>query len=166
MAKFSIEVTKARVDVRTSDIQPRFNTATIWAVLFLWGLGIYVLAKVIPTLVNLLRMPRNSDIWTWLLTSAMLCYGIILLWRGFREVFPSGESLVCDGATLTVGHIPDHVLNGRWIYQSLPIQAVKRLSFGAVRISRYGGIPGLIFAADNKKRRYWRVSKLLRPIRS
>jgi hypothetical protein len=81
----------------------------------------------------------------------MLCYAVILFWRGFRDMFPAGESLVCESDTLTIGHIPDHVLNGRWVYQDFPISSITQLSFGAVRVSRYGGIPGLIFTAAGKK---------------
>jgi hypothetical protein len=153
MATFSIEVTEARVNVRTSDVQPRFNLATIFAALFLWGLGAYILAQVIPALVYMLSMPHNYDFWTWLLISVMLWVGLVFVWRGFRDMFPSGESLVCDGTTLTLGHIPDHVLNGRWEFQKFPTESVRQVSFGTVRVSRYGGIPGLIFTAEGKKKK-------------
>ena len=153
MAIFSIQVTERQVEVKTSDVKPRFNGATVFAVLLCWGLGAYMLALFIPNIVDILRMPKSYDVLTWILVATMLFYGLAFVWRGFRDMFPSGESLVCESGTLTIGHIPDHVINGRWEYQSFPTSSIKQLSFGAVHMSRYGMTPGLIFMADGKKKK-------------
>jgi hypothetical protein len=88
------------------------------------------------------------DIWQWLPVMVQLFLGSALIWRAIRDIFPTGESLVCNVETLTIGRIPENVLTGRWKYQSFPAKSVKQLTFGIVRKS---GTASLIFNVGGKK---------------
>jgi hypothetical protein len=83
----------------------------------------------------------------------MLIVGIRLLWEGFRQMFPLGESLECDNKTLTISRIPSYVLTGKWQSESFPIGSVKDVSFATLRMSRYGGTNGLAFFVNGKKKK-------------
>lgn len=119
MAEFKIEVSEKLVEIKTAETNPRLTVSLVFTILFCALLGMYVFAKMLPMLPPLFTVSR-FDMWNWLLVIAMLFFGGSLLWRAFREMFPSGESLVCNADTLTIGRIPEYVLTGRWVYQTFP----------------------------------------------
>lgn len=113
--------------------------------------GIFILARALAELTPLITTTTKFDIWDWLPVMVLLFAGSAFIWRAFRNMFPSGQSLVCNVETLTIGRIPENVLTGRWKYQSFPTKSVKQLAFGIVRPGTYGGTPGLVFDVDGKK---------------
>ena len=153
MGWFKIEVSEKLVEVKTAEIKPRLTVSSVVTILVFALLGIYALAKMLPVLVLLLTTAHRFNIWNWLIVIAMLFYGVALLWGAFRMMFPSGESLVCNADTLTIGRIPNYTLTGRWIFESFPTKSVKQLTFTSVRVSRYGSTLGLVFHADGKKKK-------------
>jgi hypothetical protein len=151
MGRFTIEVSENLVEVRTEEVKPRLTVSFVLTILLCVAGGVYFWARALSELTSLITTASRFDIWQWLPSIIFLFVGSAFIWRAFRSMFPSGESLVCDAATLTIGRIPENVLTGRWTYQSFPTKSVKQLAFGVVRINRYGGTPGLVFEVDGKK---------------
>lgn len=152
MAAFNIDVSEKLVEVRTSEVTSRPSIPFILGILFCLLLGGYVLVEVIPTIGSLVKA-RAFNFWNWLPILVALFFGISFVWQGFRRIFPAGESFVCDLDTLTIGHIPDFVLNGRWAFQSFPITSVQRLTWTALSTGRYGSTTGFTFQIDGKKKK-------------
>jgi len=152
MSPFTIKISDNSVEVWSPATKPRLR-ATLWTILLSWGLAAYVLVMISPLLGSLLSDTRDFDLWNWLLALALLYVGVVLLWQGFRALFPAGESLTCDKDTLTISRIPGYVLDGRWTSKSFPSKEIKQLAWGVVHWSRYGGTTGLIFYVDGKKKK-------------
>lgn len=150
---FKIEISENLVEVKTAAMKPRLRVASVLTTLFCALLGMYVIVKVLPEVTFLATSGRQFDLWTWFIFITMLFFGCAFLWQAFRWMFPSGESLVCNADTLTIGRIPDYVLTGRWSFQNFPTRSVKQLTFATVRVGRYGGTPGLIFQVGGKKKK-------------
>ena len=100
MVNFKIEITKERVSVSNAEggWPPDFGTTIVF--LLLSGLAAYVVARCVTAL-DLWLYPSN-----WPLLFAIVRFAATLLWAALRNLFPSGQSLICDRDTLTIGRIP------------------------------------------------------------
>jgi hypothetical protein len=147
MPAYRVEITKDHVSISEGDRGwPPDWSKTITS-LFMTGLAVYMISK------GLVPHGFWSNPSDWPLMIALSFFAGSLLWASLRLFFPSGESLSCDGRTLTIGRIPDTSFRGRWTYETFPIQDVKELQFAAVRIGRYGGVMGLRFKVGDKTKK-------------
>jgi len=146
MVDFKIEITKDRVSVSHVDggWPPDAGTAIVFFVLS----AVIVCAGATWLTTHEFQL-STSD---WPLAGIVLFAGT-LLWTAFRNLFPSGQSVACDGSTLTVGRISGVSVRGQWKYESFPISAVKDLQFASVAVGGQRPVMGLRFkvASETKK---------------
>ena len=142
MVNFKIEITKERVSVSNAEggWPPDFGTTIVF--LLLSGLAAYVVARCVTAL-DLWLYPSN-----WPLLFAIVLFAGTLLWAALRNLFPSGQSLICDRDTLTIGRIPRSSFRGQWTFESFSINAVKDLQFASVAFGGQRPVLGLRFKVD------------------
>ena len=90
MVNFKIEITKERVSVSNAEggWPPDFGTTIVFFLLS--GLAAYVVARCVTAL-DLWLYPSN-----WPLLFAIVLFAGTLLWAALRNLFPSGQSIICD----------------------------------------------------------------------
>ena len=146
MVNFKIEITKDRVSVSHVDGGWPPDVGTTIVFLVLSALTICIVTTWLTTR-DVWLSPSNLP-----LLFAMILFAGTALWAALRSIFPSGESLTCDGSKLTIGRIPGASLRGHWNYESFPISAVKEVQFASVAFGGRTPVLGLRFKVDGVKR--------------
>ena len=147
MVNFKIEITADRVSVTHTEggWPPDLGTTIVFVALS--GLIVYIIATYLTPLTVWLS-PSN-----WPLLLVMSVFVGTSLWSALRSLFPTGQSLSCDGSTLTIARIPDGSLRGQWKSERFPVGAVKELQFASVRFGGRTPVMGLRFKVNGETKK-------------
>jgi hypothetical protein len=147
MVNFKIEISQDRVSV--SHIDGGWPPDV--------GMTIVFFALSAVTVCAVATWLTTRDVWltpsNLPLLVAMILFAVTLLWAALRSLFPTGQSLTCDRATLTIGRVPGASLRGRWRYESFPVTTVKELKFASVAFGGRTPVLGLRFKVDGETKK-------------
>jgi len=146
MVDFKIEITKDRVSVSHADggWPPDAGTAIVFGVLSAVTVG------AVATWLTTHDVEFSPSEWP---LAGIILFAGTLLWTAFRNLFPSGQSIACDGNTLTIGRISDVSVRSQWKYESFPISAIKDLQFASVAFGGQRPVMGLRFKVDGETKK-------------